>query len=360
MDVPDEGSRKQIAARFQEFNSPYRTDPFKKVHHGTVRDWYDKGHIVICKSDWAAVLKTVKARHKVRDFSGTELGIAEIGESECQHFCWKDEGSAELIAKLKQVAKETGLWITNLNEENPHSRHVVERLNAMFLSSRISGVGAGDISGIYYVGKLKELTLPKSKNTICFAKVGEFDTKGMAKRLESLDFEVTDRGQRYGGPKKTWRRVNIKMAGTPSTGREGLLTHPVFAAVPKLLDVLELVAPLEDLDYTMLTRTSAEEGLIARHSDIALDAKAVKLGPRSGCTMRFHFVIQSNPECVFRLYNLRGNPVDLVMKTGEIWYTDVRKPHEVHNRGTTLRLHLMADFRADSKPWRKFSGNVLS
>lgn len=55
---------------------------------------------------------------------------------------------------------------------------------------------------------------------------------------------------------------------------------------------------------------------------------------------RFHIVLQSNPESEFRAGDETVN-----MAAGEIWWFDNKQVHEVHNHGTTDRIHLVVDIR---------------
>jgi len=353
-----------VAAFLEGFDDGYRTDPFRKIHWKKVHDWVEVDgaslHIVEGPDGsilLAAIVKKLKQGHRVRDFAREVISVVGTGEVECLAFAHAaDDGCrADLVAYFKSLGS---VWFTHMNQENPAALRVMRDLGTTHLSARIGGVGRGEISGIHYMGSRTNHT-PNPLDKVCFGLVGRFDPKDMADRLTDMEFEVTGRGERYGGPKKTWRRVCIRDAGMPrNTTEPALRNHQVFQAVPDLLDAMESVGPLKDYGYMMLTRTDASEGIIARHSDIALDAKKVRLGPKPEHTMRFHFVIQSNPECVFHVWNDDGTKQSVVMQAGEIWYTDVRKPHAVETQGPTHRIHLVADLYADSAPWSRFTKTV--
>ena len=55
---------------------------------------------------------------------------------------------------------------------------------------------------------------------------------------------------------------------------------------------------------------------------------------------RYHIVLNSNPECVFRA----GDEV-VNMPTGSVWWFDNTKEHEVINNGADDRVHIIVDIR---------------
>lgn len=55
---------------------------------------------------------------------------------------------------------------------------------------------------------------------------------------------------------------------------------------------------------------------------------------------RFHLVIQANERSKF----ICGNE-EVVMRSGEIWWFDNKKTHEVINNGDADRIHLIADIK---------------
>jgi len=71
-------------------------------------------------------------------------------------------------------------------------------------------------------------------------------------------------------------------------------------------------------------------GAIFRHSDPMED-----IDPN---LVRLHLPIVTNPEVDFRVNDRR-----IVMLPGEVWHVDVRFPHEVYNRGDSMRVHLVMD-----------------
>lgn len=55
---------------------------------------------------------------------------------------------------------------------------------------------------------------------------------------------------------------------------------------------------------------------------------------------RFHIVLQSQPGCVFR-----AGDEQVYMGTGEVWWFDNSKEHEVINNSADDRIHMIVDIR---------------
>ena len=96
---------------------------------------------------------------------------------------------------------------------------------------------------------------------------------------------------------------------------------------PHLWEVTEQFACEKSRVRLMRLKSGAH---IFRHSD--------PLHEISSDLVRFHIPIRTNGDVHFIVNDLR-----LTMLPGEVWHIDVRFPHEVHNRGSTHRVHLVLD-----------------
>ncbi len=104
---------------------------------------------------------------------------------------------------------------------------------------------------------------------------------------------------------------------------------PVLAACPSVQALLASVAcPLRGVRLLRLASGSS----IREHRDYDL---GWDLGE-----IRIHVPILTNPEVEFSLEGRR-----IMMGVGEIWALDLSRPHSVHNRGATDRIHLVLDCR---------------
>ena len=99
--------------------------------------------------------------------------------------------------------------------------------------------------------------------------------------------------------------------------------------VPYVASVIDQLATRRNRIRLMRLRPG---GRILRHSD-PLHTIAPEL-------IRLHVPVVTNPDVWFMVNDKR-----IVMGAGETWHVDVRFPHEVENRGTTPRVHLVLDLQ---------------
>jgi hypothetical protein len=59
--------------------------------------------------------------------------------------------------------------------------------------------------------------------------------------------------------------------------------------------------------------------------------------------LRIHLPLVSNEQVAFSSWSLEGRRYTRVMRPGEAWYLDTRKPHTAVNGGGTPRVHLVVD-----------------
>lgn len=106
---------------------------------------------------------------------------------------------------------------------------------------------------------------------------------------------------------------------------------PLLAGCPHIRAALaELRCPVGAVRLLRL----AAGGIIREHRDD-------RLGLADG-SARLHIPVITNPEVEFYLDGTR-----VPMAEGECWYLDFSLPHRVQNLGTTDRVHLVVDCRAD-------------
>lgn len=136
-------------------------------------------------------------------------------------------------------------------------------------------------------------------------------------------------------------------SGVPLTAPEGaehpiLQLHPdptvtVFVETPILRACPHMREFLERLECPRRSARLLQLGpgsRILRHTDF-------DLGYEDG-EVRLHLPILTSPEVRFEL-----DDEEISMEAGELWYTNVNLPHEVHNGGDKPRVHLVVDCVVD-------------
>ncbi len=86
------------------------------------------------------------------------------------------------------------------------------------------------------------------------------------------------------------------------------------------------------------------EGTLVRHTD----QTCPDTGVEDGDLMRLHFPILTNDAVKFKCWHSKDRK-EVVMREGECWYLDTRKPHEATNGGDSDRIHLVIDVPATVK-----------
>ena len=141
---------------------------------------------------------------------------------------------------------------------------------------------------------------------------------------------------------KKWKQDNASLLKSEVVETSAFLEFP---SVHKLLNKLGC-----ETQRVRFMRVRAEDGGLSRHADIT-DKEA---GPTVGKIARLHIPIQTNPECLFKAWDLDGTPKSEHLPSGSLWYLDTRKPHAVSNKNGSLdRIHLVIDavVNSDLEDW---------
>ena len=116
----------------------------------------------------------------------------------------------------------------------------------------------------------------------------------------------------------------------------GAVWYPAFSKLPEsrpiILSLMNYVSAYE-LGRVVISRIKPG-GKILPHADI--DGDYVHLNDIA----RYHIIIQGLPGSMFYC---GGEEVN--MRTGEIWWFDAHKTHEIINNSSDDRIHLMVDLR---------------
>lgn len=138
--------------------------------------------------------------------------------------------------------------------------------------------------------------------------------------------QVDDIWLRFSDPSKCTTDAK-EMGDANSVWHEAAMLVPVKALV---LDIMRLTESYQ-LDRLIITRLGPGK-TIARHADNA--------GPytQHPDRKRYHVVLQGLPGS---LYNVGDETVQML--TGEVWWFDALKEHEIVNNSTDDRIHMLVD-----------------
>ena len=375
---------KDYARFFQEYDRPgcwtsqpiatkeKNLDPFKKVNWKTVYDNHEKDSFYFKEVDgelvWAFFMIESKSNRGIKDIAGDVIGRIQPGDLQITRFAYKDDYLDELILEINKQREETtdffttsrDLWFTNVNMELDNDKELLNKMGGNHLSSKITAVGS-EVRGIWYVGQkeqpgysqYEDLTIKKMN----FESLTDDECKELVKEIVDYDdalnpWSYDGINGNYGGPEKTWYTIEI-VPIRPGSDTD----YKILDKLPKLKKVVETISTVEQCTWLVITRVAPENGLIQRHTDIGYDSwkYKTKTGPKLSQSLRVHFPLQVDDDCVFTQVGLDGKEVDHRLKVGEYYYMDKRKPHWVVNNSKDYRYHIIMDIDCEQRHLDAFS-----
>ena len=326
---------KDYARFFQEYDRPEcwtsqpiatkekNLDPFKKVNWKTVYDNHEKDSFYFKEVDgelvWAFFMIESKSNRGIKDIAGDVIGRIQPGDLQITRFAYKDDYLDELILEINKQREETtdffttsrDLWFTNVNMELENDKELLNKIGGNHLSSKITAVGS-EVRGIWYVGQkeqpgysqYEDLTIKKMN----FESLTGDECKELVKEIVDYDdalnpWSYDGINGNYGGPEKTWYTIEI-VPIRPGSDTD----YKILDKLPKLKKVVETISTVEQCTWLVITRVAPENGLIQRHTDIGYDSwkYKTKTGPKLGQSLRVHYPLQVDDECVFTQVGLAG------------------------------------------------------
>ena len=342
-------------------------DPFKKVNWKNIFDENYKGNYRYKKVDgelvWAYFIKESKSNRGIKDIADDVVGRIQPGDLQITRFAYNDEYKDDLIQNIQKerVEKnnffsdtEKDLWFTDVNMELDEDKSLVEDIGGRWLSSKITAVGS-EVRGMYYCGtkeqpgfsKHEDITIKKMNfKSLTYKECSELveEIKNYQDALNPWSYDGINGN--YGGPEKTWYTIEVVPIKPDSP-----TDHKILDSLPKLKKIVETITTIDKCTWLVITRVEPKKGLIQRHTDIGYDSwdYKTKNGPKVGNSLRVHFPIQVDDDCVFTQVGLDGKEIDHRLKVGEYYYMDKRKPHWVVNNSENYRFHVIMDIECEEK-----------
>lgn len=342
-------------------------DPFKKVNWKNIFDENYKDNYRYKKVDgelvWAYFIKESKSNRGIKDIADDIVGRIQPGDLQITRFAYNDEYKDDLIQNIQKerVEKnnffsdtENDLWFTDVNMELDEDKSLVEDIGGRWLSSKITAVGS-EVRGMYYCGTKKQPGFSKHEDiTIKKMNFKSLTDKECSELVEEIKnyqdalnpWSYDGINGNYGGPEKTWYTIEVVPIKPDSP-----TDHKILNSLPKLKNIVETITTVDKCTWLVITRVEPKKGLIQRHTDIGYDSwdYKTKNGPKVGNSLRVHFPIQVDDDCVFTQVGLDGKEIDHRLKVGEYYYMDKRKPHWVVNNSENYRFHVIMDIECEEK-----------
>lgn len=360
-DVPPQWKTQPIASKEQNL------DPFKKINWKNLYDANEKGRLFFKEIDgelvWSYIIGESKTNRGVKDFADDVVGTIKVGDLQVSRFAYKDNYKQDLIDDIEDKRKidnfmfkddKKDLWFTDVNMELDKDKSLCNDINSTWLSSKVTAVGS-EVRGIWYNGdtkqkgflpyedlKIKKMNISSITEDECKELVS--DIINYQEALNSWSYDGINGN--YGGPEKTWSTIEIVPINPNSE-----IDYKIIDNLPKLKKIIEDITTVEKCTWIVITRVEPKKGIIMRHSDIGHDSwdYQTKNGLKLGQSLRVHFPLQVDNDCVFTQVGIDGIEEDYNLKVGEYYYMDKRKPHWVVNNSDNFRFHVIMDLECEQK-----------
>ena len=369
---------KEYAKFFQEYDVPPQwknqpiackepnLDPFKKINWKNLYEADQKGRFFhktfYGKLLWAYICSECKSNRGIKDVAEDVVGTIKTGDLQITRFAYVDGHLEDLMADIESKRTlendlfdtKCDLFLTDVNMELKQDKDFCKAIKATWLSSKVTAVGS-EVRGIWYSGELKQPGVSKYEDIkIQKMKLSSINKKECAELVQEIkDYKEAVNpwsydgiNGNYGGPEKTWYTVEVVPINPNSE-----VDYTILEKIPKLAKVVNEITSVDKCTWLVITRVEPKNGVIQRHTDIGHDSwdYQTKNGPKLGRSLRIHFPIQVDEECIFTQVGLDGETEDFRLKTGEYYYMDKRKPHWVVNNSENYRFHVIMDIECEQK-----------
>ena len=360
-DIPPQWKNQPIASKEQNL------DPFKKINWKNLYDANEKGKLFFKEVGgelvWSYIISESKTNRGIKDFADDVVGTIKVGDLQVSRFAYKDNYKQDLINDIEDKRKinnfmfpdeKKNLWFTDINMELDKDKSLCDDMNLNWLSSKVTAVGS-EVRGIWSNGdtkqkgfspyedlKIKKMNLSSITKSECKDLVNEIINYQEA--LNSWSYDGINGN--YGGPEKTWSTIEIVPINPNSE-----IDYKIIDNLPKLKKIIEDITTVEKCTWIVITRVEPKKGIIMRHSDIGHDSwdYQTKNGLKLGQSLRVHFPLQVDNDCVFTQVGIDGIEEKYNLKVGEYYYMDKRKPHWVVNNSDNFRFHVIMDLVCEQK-----------
>ncbi len=360
-DIPQQWKNQPISSKERNL------DPFKKMNWKNLYDANKKGRLFFKEVNgeivWSYIISESKTNRGLKDFADDVVGTIKVGDLQVLRFAYKDNYKQDLINDIEDKRKinnfifdneKKNLWFTDINMELDKDKSLCNDMNLNWLSSKVTAVGS-EVRGIWYNGdtkqkgfspyedlKIKKMNFSSITKNECKELVDEIINYQEA--LNSWSYDGINGN--YGGPEKTWSTVEIVPINPNSE-----IDYKIIDNLPKLKKIIEVITTVKKCTWIVITRVEPKKGIIMRHSDIGHDSwdYQTKNGLKIGQSLRVHFPLQVDNNCVFTQVGIDGIEENYNLKVGEYYYMDKRKPHWVVNNSDNFRFHVIMDLECEQK-----------
>jgi hypothetical protein len=364
IDIDDKELLKEIAAPFFEYQKDTLLDPFRKIHWRKIQNWIKSNKLHLHESkNFGIIIHCISQKKTVKSFGGHKLLECIKGDIQIDAFYVIKGYESKFIDYVKNIIKDLSkntkeervLAIVDI--ENKKSVELMNSLGLNYICTKISSFA--DYKGIYVNNNFKHQQIPLNEEISLHKLKKEFDVTSLINELKELP-EWANHYSNY-NKKSSWSALSIKGYSDDITFIEQpaemnkswkkenpeklewiIRETELLNKLPSIRAILKQIKG--NTHRVRLMRLTANKGTLGRHTDAQTDYHGIKFGK----VMRLHIPLITNDDVKFKVWDLNGIKSEKHMNTGELWYLDVRKPHEAVNYGLTDRIHLVIDVESNN------------
>ncbi len=344
---------KGLEKKYEDYNK-YTLSPFAKFKKNNIAESLFKGTLTILDDAMFEVVES-KASSNIVMYGETVIAKKQKG----------DMTVSKLLGNLNSIKPSLDcptdmfgnpsrdIWMYVWAENKEHCQFA-ENSGFCYVGSKITTYG--EVYAIYYKGKPRIFPKIDPADYVSIKKINNVNSaliESIYNKLNNLP-AFTNHYSNY-NKGKSWGALSLRgYTADPSfitkpiemndawkeenKDKEFYLQDtPLFDLFP---EVRELIRPYgETVHRVRFMRLKPAGGELERHTD--------QVDPDSGGSLgklaRIHFPIKTNKKMMYTVWNTKGEPENIHMKTGECWFLDTRKPHMAVNDGDEERIHLVVD-----------------
>ena len=350
---------KGLERQYDEYNK-YTLSPFAKFKKNNIAESLFKGTLTILDDAMLEVTES-KSASNITMHGNTVIAKKQKGDMTVGKLL----GNLETIKKCLDYPTDMhglprrDVWLYVWAENREHCQFA-EDCGFCYVGPKITTYG--EIYAIYYRGKPREFPKVDPAEFLSIKKVEDIDLKIIESIYEKLSAlpNFTNHYSNY-NKDKSWSALSLR----GYTSDPSFITKPIemndawkeenkdktFSMQNTALfedfrdEVTQLLKPYGDKVHRIrFMKLKPGGGELERHTD--------QVDPDSGGSMgklaRIHFPIKTNKDVMFTVWDVKGNPQKIHMKTGECWFLDTRKAHMAINGGNEERIHLVVDIETET------------
>ena len=350
---------KGLEKKYEDYNK-YTLSPFAKYKKNNIAESLFKGTLTILDDAMLEVVES-KSASNITMHGDTVIAKKQKGDMTVS----KLVGNLDTIKKCLEYPTDMhglaprDIWLIVWAENKDHCK-LAEESGFCYVGPKITTYG--EIYAVYYKGAPRAFPKIDSADYLSIKKVESVDSDKISKIYEKLNTlpAFTNHYSNY-NKGKSWGALSLR----GYTSDPSFITKPIemndawkeenkdkefYLQDTPLFDlfseVRELIRPYgETVHRVRFMRLKPGGGELERHTD--------QVDPDSGGSLgklaRIHFPIKTNEKVMFTVWNTKGEPENIHMKTGECWFLDTRKPHMALNGGDEERIHLVVDIITEKK-----------